>query len=236
MATSELPTTNFRDLGGHRAGTGVVHERLLMRSDAVVGLAADERRALADLSLNTAIDLREPVERRLDPAELGADVALVELPLLGGVRVAEDQSLADLYAAILERRGPRMVEVIRALAAAEALPALYFCSAGKDRTGLVTALILSAIGVADTDIADDYAVTAVHLQGDFRTRVESRAHAAGISEQAMASKLGAPRELMLRVLAGLRERHGSPAGYLEHHGLPAEDRDALRAALVAPDG
>lgn len=49
------------------------------------------------------------------------------------------------------------------------------------------------------------------------------------------AELGAPGELRLGVLAGLRDRHGSPAGHLEHHGLSTEDRDALPAALVAPD-
>lgn len=228
------PTTNFRDLGGHRTAEGLVRSGLLMRSDAVVGLDPDDRRALEELRLRTAVDLREPVERGLDPPELGnREIALHELPLMGGeVRLEDEQTLPELYAAIIERRGRQMAEVVHVLAAPGALPALYFCSAGKDRTGLVTALILSAVGVDDETIATDYALTAVHMQGDFRDRVEARAVASGISEQSLALKLGAPRELMLEVLAGLHDRHGGAAGYLAHHGLSREELAGLRESLV----
>jgi protein-tyrosine phosphatase len=227
---------NLRDLGGYNTGAGTTRRGLLLRSDAPVGLDEAGLEALRRLNIRTAIDLREPVERDLDPAEFdGLGIEVRPWPIVdGGIDLHTLQDLPHFYRQILDTRGERLAGAIRLLSSADALPAVVFCSAGKDRTGLVSALTLSALGVGDSDVADEYALTEANMHGEFRRKVEARAIAAGLSEQALAAKLGAPAGLMLELLAELRETHGGAAKYLAAHGLREDELDSLRRVLVAP--
>lgn len=227
-------TFNFRDLGGLAANGGVVRPRMLMRSDALVSLGVPGRAALADLGVRTAVDLREPVERRLDPPDLqDIDLAHHTRPLFGNaIDLRRRSGLAELYEQVLDACGGRVAGIVELLAADDGLPAVIFCSAGKDRTGLVCGLLLSALGVDDDAVADEYALTGLVLHGRFREVVEERARAAGFAKQSTALKLGAPATLMKRALEQIRDRHGSAAAYLQHHGLPPDALERLRSVLV----
>lgn len=227
---------NLRDLGGYRAGAGATRRGVLMRSDAPVELNGADHEALRRLNIRTAIDLREPVEQDLHPAELdGLGIEVRSWPIIDGeIDLHTLKDLPHLYREILDTRGERLAGAIRLMSSSDALPAVVFCSAGKDRTGLVSALTLSALGVDDADVADEYALTESVMRGEFRERIEARAIAAGLSEQALAAKLGAPAGLMLELLAELRETHGGAAGYLAEHGLHENELESLRRVLVAP--
>jgi protein-tyrosine phosphatase len=229
-------THNFRDLGGLPAGGATTRAGVLMRSDALIRLGGSGRAALAERGVRTVLDLREPVERALDPVDLaGSGVEYVEWPLLDGlVDLHTPKGLGPLYHDIIERCGERFAGAVGTLARPGALPALVFCSAGKDRTGLLVALWLSAAGVDDDAVVADYARTGEAMRGAFRAAVEARARAAGLSEQALAVKLGAPADLMREILATLSARHGGAARYLTDHGLPEDRLAALRAAFVEP--
>jgi protein-tyrosine phosphatase len=227
---------NLRDLGGYSAGVGTTRRGVLMRSDAPVGLDPAGIEALRRLQIRTAIDLREPIERELDPVELdGLGIAVRSWSVIDGrIDLHTLKDLPHLYREILDRCGDRLAGTIRLLSSAAAVPAVVFCSAGKDRTGLVSALVLAAAGVGDADVASEYALTEANMHGEFRRKVEARAIAAGLSEQALAAKLGAPSGLMLELLAELRETHGGAAGYLAKHGLGEDELGSLRRVLVAP--
>jgi protein-tyrosine phosphatase len=232
--TSIPGTFNARDLGGLRTRDGAVRPGLMWRSDAPVELGAAGRSALRRMRVALAVDLREPVERQLDPADLaGLPIRLEEQPILDGdLDDVRDLSLSDLYVVLLETRGPALAAAIARLAGAAGAPALFFCSAGKDRTGLVSALLLDSVGVVSEDIVADYALTGENLRGPFREAIEARATAAGISEQELAVKIGAPPEAMWRVLDWLGEHHGGAAGYLRAHGVSAAELESLRRHLV----
>jgi protein-tyrosine phosphatase len=204
----------------------------LVRSDAPVRLDATGRAAIARLGVRTAIDLREPVERELDPVDLDSlGVEVRHVPILGGeFDVHTTMSLEEIYYALLGARGDALAAAVRVLCEGDALPALVFCSAGKDRTGLVVALALAAGGVPDEEIVADYALTERAMANGFRAVLEQRAAAAGISEQEMAIKVGAPPELMRRVLDWVGSHAGGAAGYLRQHGLTDRELAALRRA------
>jgi len=136
--------------------------------------------------------------------------------------------------AISDSRGTSFAAAARALSKPDALPALFFCSAGKGRTGLLAALLLGAVGVADHDIVADYNATERNLQGAFRSAIDARASAAGISEQELAVMFAAPAALMTEILAWLRKRHGEAAGYLLTHGLAEVELRALHRTLIRP--
>jgi protein-tyrosine phosphatase len=234
---SVLPGTfNARDLGGLATADGVVRPGAVLRSDAPVALGDAGRAELRRLGVRTAIDLREPVERELDPADLaGLDITVVEQPIIGGGGVDDvaTLSLDEVYLRLLETRATQLAGAVSRLAAADAVPALVFCSAGKDRTGLVTALLLAAVGVLDEEIVADYVRTEESMHGPFRAAIEARAQAAGISEQEIAVKIGAPAAVMRSVLGWLRREHGGAGGYLRAHGVTPEEIGSLRCRLVA---
>jgi protein-tyrosine phosphatase len=205
----------------------------LIRSDAPTRMDAEARAAIATMGVRTAIDLRQPVERKLDPVDLeGLDIDVRHVPILGDdFDVNTAMSLEEIYIVLLERRGAALTAAVRVLCEPEALPALVFCSAGKDRTGLVIALTLAALGVPDEQIVNDYALTERAMANGFRAVIEQRALAAGISEQEIAVKVGAPPDLMRRVLEWLRAQDGGAAGYLRLHGLTDQELVALRLAI-----
>jgi protein-tyrosine phosphatase len=232
---SSLPGTfNTRDLGGLRTADGIVRPGVMWRSDALIKLGAAGRAGLRRVGVELAIDLREPIERRLEPADLaGLPITIEEQPLLNGdLANVRALSLGELYLALLQTRGPAFGAVIARLARAGGVPSIFFCSAGKDRTGLVSALLLDAVGVLPEQIVADYVTTEENLQGPFRAQIEARATAAGLSDQELAVKIGAPAEAMWAVLDWLRERYGGAAGYLREHGLAAAALESLHRHLI----
>jgi protein-tyrosine phosphatase len=229
-------TFNSRDIGGANADGGTVRHRLVIRSDAPVAIDEAGRHTVRGLGLRTALDLREPIERELDPADFaGLEIEQVNVPILGeGFELARDISMAEVYRLLLDQRGEQLTAAVRLLAEPGRLPALVFCSAGKDRTGLVAALTLGAVGVGDQDIVRDYAITEQNMQGPFRDAIIRRAHSAGISEQELAAKVGSPPALMRDVLQWLRDHHGGPQGFLRWHGMTPAELEHLQTTLLAP--
>jgi protein-tyrosine phosphatase len=209
---------------------------LIVRSDAPVALGHTGRALLEHLGIRTAIDLREDSEREVDPVDLdGLAIDVVRRPILGGgFELKRDASLERVYRYLLESRGENLTAAVRTLTGPNALPALVFCSAGKDRTGLVIALTLGALGVPDDAIVADYARSEDNMSGPFRVILEARAKAAGVDEQELAAKVGAPPALIRGALAWLRDRHGGAVGYLRGHRMTEAELERLREALVEP--
>jgi protein-tyrosine phosphatase len=138
---------------------------------------------------------------------------------------------------MLERFGDRVATVVELVADADGHPAVFFCAAGKDRTGLVSAMVLGALRVPDETIAADYAFTEgvlPVLAGRNRARAAARGAAAEMQLDAYGQALvTAEAATMLSVLTRLRAEHGSVEAYLEHHGLASDAVASLRAGLLA---
>lgn len=231
----DIPVSgNFRDLGGYAMDGGTVRWRTLFRADALSELTDDGRDRLGGLGMRTVVDLREALERELDPDRVdGLGLAAIERPLFEErIDVQTVRGLPGLYRELIETCGDRMAAAVGALAEPGALPAVVHCSAGKDRTGIVCALALAAVGVSADDIAADYALTATVLVGPIRERVRRRAIAAGMTEQAVAVAMDSPPELMLETLEHLDRAYGGAASYLEAAGLSPARLESLRLALL----
>jgi protein-tyrosine phosphatase len=218
----------------------VRHGRVF-RSDSLASLSeADIRYVVATLGLRTAVDLRAGHEVDDHPHEplAEAGVAVHHRPIVDETRrrrvdAPTDLALDGAYVMMLDRFGDRFATVVELVADAGGHPVVFFCAGGKDRTGLVAALVLGALGVADETIAADYALTAgvlpVLLE---RNRV--RAEARGVSAEVVEHELlTAEATTMLAVLDRVRSEHGSVDGYLQAHGLPPDAVAALRAGLLA---
>ncbi|MEU4312328.1 tyrosine-protein phosphatase [Nocardia sp. NPDC024068] len=231
-----LPIGNFynlRDIGDYQTADGTrTGWGRLFRSDAT---RFTDSADLAALGLRTVIDLRDDAEVTVLPTGLDALVpAVLRRPLdprslLSGVRDDAPDPLGDLYVALIRERGAELAAIVADLARPGALPALVHCAAGKDRTGVVIALVLSAIGVADDLVATDYALTADYLTADFFAAIPAESGAADPTDEVLRGARPESMTAMLRVLAA---EYGGARTYLTGHGVPGEAIDRLRTALT----
>jgi protein-tyrosine phosphatase len=229
---------NFRDLGGYPTADGrAVRWRQLYRSDALHLLTeADVTRLRDELALSSIIDLRSSGELRSEgrgPLER-EPVAFHHLPLFDGeVRVPEGmtvEKLADRYILLAEFARAQVARVLTALADAPG-PAVYHCAAGKDRTGVVSAVVLGVLGVAEETIVADYVATRENLDAI----IERLMSAKGYQKMLAAlppDTLHAEGETMIAFLDAMRTRHGSMRGYARTAGVDDATIDRLVARLV----
>ncbi len=225
---------NFRDLGGYPTRDGrQVRWRRLFRSDALHRLSAADVRVLrGELELGTVVDLRSSGERRAEtPGPLAAeDVRFHHVPLfdgdtVGSARLSEPMTLSDRYFALAEAAKEAVARVVEVLARSDR-PALYHCAAGKDRTGLISAVLLGALGVRDEIIVADYALTRQNLDAIIERLDETEGYREMLSALP-PDTLHAEPETMITLLDRMRERYGSMRGYLQSAGT----RDATLQQL-----
>jgi protein-tyrosine phosphatase len=234
-------TYNVRDVGGYVTQDGrTIRWRTLFRADSLHRLTEDGQAHLLDAGLRTIVDLRRDEELALAPNVLATSdrvryvwVSLAPDPTNGAERreLAPD-SLARTYRAIVDGRQGELCKVLAALARPGAFPALVHCTAGKDRTGIVVALLLALAGVDRPTVAEDYALSATYLTDEFFADARRRAEAAGHDWEQYRNLLGCPADLMLATLADPDARFGGVEAYLRRIGLLDEEIETLRSALV----
>jgi protein-tyrosine phosphatase len=206
--------------------------RTLFRSDALHNLDAAGIATIAGLRLHTIVDLRTDVEAEIAPSPVDHLAARrAHVSLLGSDLPALPPDLDAIYQYVVEQRGAAIADAIRPLCADDAFPALVHCSAGKDRTGIVVAIILALLGVPDEVIAADYALSAGYLDSEHAAVIGQLQASTGLGEQLTSELLASPPQLIRNVLARVRAATGSVDGYLLGNGLEPDDLAALRAAL-----
>jgi hypothetical protein len=237
---------NFRDLGGYPASDGrQVRWNVLYRSDTLHRLTGTDAEAFAALGLRTVIDLRSRTEIE-DHGQLGVagdGTVWHNVAMLDNVKLAprdpEEPTPVPLaaepgegYFRIVEQFGDSVAEVFELLAADDALPAVYHCTSGKDRTGIVSALLLEVLGVADDVIAEDYVLTE-------RARARSTAWIQANEPEFHAFLTQIPPELrvlrpevILGFLDMVRVQFGSARDLLAHLGVAEPSLTALRERLL----
>ena len=120
----------------------------------------------------------------------------------------------------------------KALSTPGALPAVFHCAAGKDRTGVISALLLSLLGVREEVIVADYAATREALDAIVERLMASEGYQ-GVFEELPPDTLHANPETMVGFLARVRGAFGSMAGYAREIGIGEADVELLRARMVA---
>lgn len=220
-------TTNLRDLGGYPTTDGqTVRWRTLLRSDALHWLDDSGRALLAGVGLRTVIDLRTAEEASAAPSALHrSGLRILHVPLfstsaIGGL----PPDLAALYSYMIDECGASIAEAVGRLCAGDALPGLIHCTAGKDRTGLVAALLLALADVVPEAIAYDYALSSTNLRDGYLQRYAHR------DPQQILAALHCPEEGAYNMLKFLAHAGGVRA-YLRDIGLASEEIAALHARL-----
>jgi protein-tyrosine phosphatase len=232
---------NLRDVGGYPvAGGGSVRWRTLFRSDALHRLDAAGAAALAGLGLRTVLDLRTQAEVDIAPSPVLGRVT--HLPLLPDLQALPVPAVPDvpggglelntIYRYFVDECGASITAAIAELTSDDAFPALVHCSAGKDRTGVVIAVILAVLGVPDEVIAADYALSAIYLDPEQTPAFGQLRASTGLGDGLTTALLASPPELILGVLNRITATAGSPEGYLRAHGLTGDALPGLRAALI----
>jgi protein-tyrosine phosphatase len=210
---------NFRDLGGYRTGDGrTVAWRRLFRADGLNKLTPADRAQLVDLGLATVIDLRtldEAEQRGSFPVD-DVPVRYVGLPLTDVLPATEDLPewkeatyVATRYGAMVSEGGPVLTEAIGVLASGGSLPAVMHCSAGKDRTGVLSALVLAFLGVPDESIVEDYALSAAAMERLLERLMAEYPEAADQVAKYAPAILHVVPETMEQFLASLHDEYGS---------------------------
>jgi len=234
---------NVRDVGGLplRDG-GRTRPGVLLRSASLHYLTPGDVEHLVDvLGLKLVLDLRtrREVDRDGPTAVARAGVETVWLSFLAenGEPLPEaDDDLDPMvhnYLGYLSQRGENVVQAVRRLAAPDAGPALVHCAAGKDRTGVLVALVLDAVGVQRPAVLADYMLSAEQVPTMFRRWTT----AAGEPMPADLTPHLPRAEVMATVLARLDAEHGTgevggAAGWLRANGLDVADLDRLRGRLT----
>lgn len=237
---------NTRDLGGLAvAGGGHTRFRRVLRAGTLQDLTPDDVRYLTEyLGIRTVVDLRRNDEAEREGSAL-ADIPAIRylsLPLssAGNIRadIVADGADIDIvahYVALLEGSAANIVTAVRAFADDLSWPAIFHCAAGKDRTGVLAAVVLDAVGVSREAIIADYALTGQRMKQisarllRLATYRDMQALSRGIKGAGTAEE-----ESMAAFLDELHGRYGSAVGYLSAHGMSSSELAALRDALVEP--
>lgn len=231
---------NVRDAGGWRTTHGrTVCRGLVYRGDSLHRLNRRDRGVLGDLGIVTVVDLRSDEEvRRLGywaPSTDRAGYLRVPLRRSAAPRPAADdaEGLFDLYCDYLVASLAEVARIFTFLADARHLPVLFHCFAGKDRTGLLAALLLSFLGVPDAAVAVDYAASAPNVARLRELAVLDGPPSAVLARAAAnASFLDAAPETITDFLAWVRDRFGSVDGLLVTAGVSASTMSDLRDVLL----
>jgi protein-tyrosine phosphatase len=225
---------NLRDVGGYPAADGrAVRWRTLLRSDALHRIEPGGSAVLGGLGLRTILDLRTPMEVELAPSALdGLSARVAHISILTGDLQALPLELEAIYRYVIDQCGDTVAEAVKVLAAADAFPALLHCSAGKDRTGIVVALVLAVLGVPDEVIEADYGLSASYLDAERTPAIGHLQASTGLGDDLTKPLLSSPPELILKVLARVRQASGSVDAYLLDRGLSPADLARLRSALL----
>lgn len=235
---------NTRDVGGLPvADGGRVRTNALIRSDSLGYLTPSGVEAVRRHGLSAIIDLRYPGEGSSAtspavPHPFAEDEVYRLIPMF----VPGDQNLdpvllatastGEIYCAMADHHAERIAAAVAAIAASPPGPVVVHCADGKDRTGLVTALVLAVAGVSRTDIAADYAASEQRLAGRLETLLAAEPDPQ-IQELIQNHWATAP-ESMLTFLKHIDERFGGAAPYLHTNGMDAVGLCALRDRIVAP--
>ncbi|NWF69316.1 MAG: tyrosine-protein phosphatase [Chloroflexi bacterium] len=237
-----IPGSNIRDVGGYATPSGQTRWRALVRANLLIPWSPQEQQTLLDYGVKLIIDLRDDFEiaERPNPFAGSTQLTYLNLPLIGRERhlgsafvtlrdTLRDNSELNIF--MLDECRPNIGAILAAIAAHSTRATLIHCSGGKDRTGIITMLLLALAGVDEATICADYAQTKECLAVPF-ARYLADTEAAGGDGAQLRRLLDSTPEAMAATLAHVRARYGGVEAYVRACGLDNAQIAALRGLLL----
>ena len=231
---------NFRDLGGYATVDGRrTRWRVLFRADGLSELSQTDFSVMRDLGIRTVVDLRSGHEVEQSRFDVDAHpVDFHHFPFIDQLPDVEQWDrrpglLGAQYKEMLDDAAPQIIGALEVLTAPDSRPAVFHCTAGKDRTGLLSALVLSLLGVPEETVVADYALSGEAMER-LRAKLivkypDSKDTITDIDEVFSANPAN-----MVDLFAYLRERYGSVTEYAVTVGVPDAVVARLREELLEP--
>ncbi|HZZ50075.1 MAG TPA: tyrosine-protein phosphatase [Pseudonocardia sp.] len=241
--------TNLREVGGWRTAEGQrMRSGLLYRSEAPRNLRPSALRELANLGIVAVLDLRSSWEssesattlpdgvRRLraevsDRQDDGRGSVLDEI-VSGRLRSFTPHDLSLLYCRMVDNYPAAFGSAISLIARSENLPVLVHCAVGKDRTGILVALLLDLLGVARSEIIADYAITAGR-RAYRRRELQPSLAAVGLEVSDVEGVFSSAPSVLTATFEHIQAKYGSSEKYLrEHSNVSPGSLDAVRKLFI----
>jgi protein-tyrosine phosphatase len=237
---------NFRDLGGYRNDRGrAIAWRKIFRSGELEYMTEKDAQCLQEeIGLKTIIDLRSTAEVEAIKVEgpfARLSIQRHNIPFFSKADQEKIQhfndnwtSYSEFYVFLIKETGigERIVNALRIIAEQANHPVMFHCVGGKDRTGVLAAMILSILGVPDREIIEDYVLTAetIHLLAE---RHENHSPEGTLTpRERYPFTYESPPEAMEFLINTLRQDFGSVRGYLEAQGAEASLFKRLENTLL----
>ncbi len=234
---------NFRDLGGYETDDGR-HTRWgqLYRSDAMHDLTDDDLEIFRTLGIGAIVDLRSPAEIQRTGRGLieNEPHRFVSAPVLSNYATNEPRAVVDenyltrRYLQYLDLGAPAFVSVFEEMTNEENYPLVFNCFLGKDRTGVVAALVLSCLGVRPARVIEDYAMSderMVHIVAKLLRDPNLRDEIEGDDPILLSAR----SDTMANFLFALDERYGGAVPWAESVGVAPASIARVRDLLLDED-
>lgn len=238
---------NFRDLGGYEVGDGrQIAWGRLFRADGLYRLGDADLDVVDALGIRTVIDLRsagEVDDHGTFPVEK-MPLSFHHLPIIDATWMTEevptftddDQGAIDFltwaYSDMLDKGAERFATAISLIASPEAVPVVFHCAAGKDRTGILAALVLGGLGVDDATIVADYQLTAAAMERMRRWVEANHPDMLSRMHDAPSYMRAARPEAIESLLAEIRADHGTVRSFLTEIGVDDAAFDRLAESVT----
>ncbi|KAF9006632.1 protein-tyrosine phosphatase-like protein [Cyathus striatus] len=247
---------NVRDLGSYVSQTRPGHvtkPHYLFRSAELGGITDDGKSRVKELGITAVYDLRSETEIRKYNSPLPSidGVEIVHIPVFQTADYSPEmmakryqlyasgktEAFMELYAQILDHGGHSFGHILRHVRDKPNSGCLFHCTAGKDRTGIIAAILLKLVGVADDDIARDYALTRIGRE-PAREMIMKRLHKEPLfasNNEAALNMFTCRHETMLAFLQLLQDKYGGVEEYIRRYvGLSDEEINTIRDRLLVP--
>jgi protein tyrosine/serine phosphatase len=233
---------NFRDLGGYAVEDGRrTRWRTLFRADGLGELTESDLAVVRQIGIRTVIDLRSGGELERGRFDVDAHpVAFHHFPFMEELPDAQEFErrpgfLGTQYREFLRDAGDQIRAALEVLAAPGALPAVFHCTAGKDRTGVLSAIVLSLLGVDEPTVVADYALSG-EAMARLRAKLIVKYPEGRDNIESLDEVFSADPAQMESLLDHVKERFGSVDAYVAGLGTTPGVVECLRAGLLEPSG
>ena len=226
---------NVRDLGGYPTEDGKTTKyKAFLRGDSLHGLTKEDEEYLDGYGVRLVIDVRGNNEAFLHPDHIDKKrIKRLHVPLLDHIQSEAmlgklPDDMGGMYIGLVENSKDGLKEIFANMAGEEGVT-LYHCTAGKDRTGIITLLVLKLAGVADDAVLADYAVSETYMKDMFekqRRMVEKAG--VNVPDYVFRSK----PEYMQKLMEHIAGKYGAAEGYLEAIGLSGGEIGRLKGKIV----